>query len=395
MEHNPPFVLFLTLLLAGVGCDKKASSPEASPTSVLSCVPGTMQDCPCDGVKQVCEEDSSGFSPCDCPDSLGADAAGDSETLKGIEGDGGSLEDVVEEAELSDVAPDSSEEPDTASNEEGSAGCGLPSQVIAGGVQLELDAGEAGDGLRGYWLSLPANYDPSIPHDLIVGYAGRDSSGEPIQSYFDLESPGKAEIFVYPDPLVREFEGWGEYGGWLLGEHAAPANGMADLVFTQALLDDLEETYCIHPSRVFVTGHSWGGDMAHVASCFLGDRFAAAVPVAANQPYWFQNQGQWTDCAGETAVWTFFGIADDAFGNFQSYPGDFGDQCRDFWLESRTCDGVTEFVELPYGEPGDCVEYTGCSSPIRYCLYGPATGHQIPPYYSAATMDFFRNYSPD
>jgi len=38
------------------------------------------------------------------------------------------------------------------------------------------------------------------------------------------------------------------------------------------------------------------------------------------------------------------------------------------------------------------VEFTGCSSGVRYCLYGPQTGHQIPTYFSQVTMDFFRTF---
>lgn len=50
--------------------------------------------------------------------------------------------------------------------------------------------------------------------------------------------------------------------------------------------DDDDDT-----ERVFATGHSWGGDMAQVVSCFLGERFRATVPVAANRPYWFEDGG--------------------------------------------------------------------------------------------------------
>jgi len=312
-------------------------------------------------------------------------------TESGVAEDAQEEESDAVEAPETDAAEEEPEEPVVSS-----AGCGLPTNLTPGGVQLEFDAGEAGDGIRGYYLSLPANYDPTVPHDLIVGFAGRDSNGQNMQWYLGLEGGGAQEIFVYPDPLVRQFDGWGEYGGWLLGPNAGPATGMGDLNYTEALLNHLEETYCINTSRVFVTGHSWGGDMTHVVSCFLGDRFTAAVPTAANQPYWFNYGDLSTECLGSPAVWTYFGIADDAFGNNQAYPGDFGDQCRDFWLGIRGCDGVDQYTELPDGEaPGECVEYTGCSSPVRYCLYGPATGHQVPPYYSGATIDYFRNFPTD
>ena len=275
----------------------------------------------------------------------------------------------------------------------GSAGCGKAPLHAAGGDQVEIDAGPAGDGARGFYLSLPADYEPNTPHRLILGYPGTDWVGEQIQPYLDLESGAASdEIFVYPDPLWRDFPGWGNFGGWVLGPYADPADGDQDLVFTGAILDYMAENYCIDEDRVFATGHSWGGDMAMVVSCFLGDRFRASVPVAANRPYWFEPDGGGAvDCKGMTAVWTMFGAADDHF-TWQDYPGQFGDQCRDFWLAEGGCAGVDQAVDLGLGAAMECVEYGGCDRPTRYCLYGAEFGHQRPDYYPQATMAFFRAF---
>jgi polyhydroxybutyrate depolymerase len=251
--------------------------------------------------------------------------------------------------------------------------------------------------MRTYWLSVPASYDPTHAHRLVIGYPGTSWTGQMIQPYLNLETDGlEEEIFAYPDPLWRTFAGWGStpLGGWLLGPNAAPANGNQDMVFTKALIDDLEAAYCIDKSRVFATGHSWGGDMAQVVSCFMGDSFRASVPAAANQPYWFQEpDGGVQSCVGNTAVWTFFGIGDDHFGPSESYPGQYGDACRDFWLKEAHCTGVSANQVLSqYGAGNECWAYQGCDRPIDYCLYGPATGHQVPPYYHTAAMAFFRSF---
>ena len=43
----------------------------------------------------------------------------------------------------------------------------------------------------------------------------------------------------------------GEYGGWLLGPNAGPAAGMADLNYTEALLNHLEKpTASIRPGSL-------------------------------------------------------------------------------------------------------------------------------------------------
>ena len=132
--------------------------------------------------------------------------------------------------------------------------------------------------------------------------------------------------------------------------------------------------------------------MAQVASCFAGDRIRASVPVAANRPYWFEpSEGEWGGCLGETAVWTMFGEGDDHF-SWQDYPGQFGDGQRDFWIEERECNGVDDAIDLGLGAGGECLEYGGCRETTRYCLYGASAGHQVPEYYSAAAMEFFRSF---
>jgi polyhydroxybutyrate depolymerase len=283
-----------------------------------------------------------------------------------------------------------------------SSGCGLMPRDQAGGAQVTFNAGPAADGTRSYYLSRQSSYDPTKPHRLILGYPGTDWTGKMIQPYFNLETDNREdEIFVYPDPLWRTFPPpWSEdAGGWLLGPNAGPAAGDQDLAYTRSLLADVEANYCIDTSKIFVVGHSWGGDMAHVVSCFLGDLVRASAPAAANNPYWFEGAdgGINIACVGQPAVWTFFGSGDDWFGTQdaggqQAYPGQFGDECRDFWLGEAHCSGVDASTTLPYGSGMECYDYAGCARPTRYCLYGPATAHQIPPYYAQAVMAFFRSF---
>jgi polyhydroxybutyrate depolymerase len=285
-------------------------------------------------------------------------------------------------------APDAAPVPDAAAPlpdavVAASPGCGRPPVDATGGVQLAADFGPDAAGERSYFLVLPANYDPAVPHRLIFGYAGTNWTGEQIRPYLDVEDPGSTDIYVYPNVLWRDFEGWGNLGGWLLGPHARPADGNADLVFTAALLDRLSADYCIDPAQVFATGHSWGGDFAAVLGCFLGDRFRAVAPIAANRPYWFEPAGGGDPgCVGSAAVWTFFSQADDHFTG-QPYPGSYGDEQDTFWRAARHCGDAAEDVDLGIGAPGECVEHAGCDTNVRYCLYDPATGHQRPDYFPA------------
>ncbi len=304
--------------------------------------------------------------------------------------DDASVEDARVSSDAGSVVDDAGSSPADAVSTSASLGCGVAAADALGGVQLERDFGAAAGGMRSFYLVVPTDYDDSIPHRVIVGYAGTDWSGEMIRPYLDLEQSGSRTIYVYPDVRFRDFEGWGNLGGWLLGPHAAPANGMEDLDFTAALLDHLEASYCVDTDRIFATGHSWGGDMAAVAGCFLGDRFTAVAPVAANRPYWFEPAGGGEPaCVGDVAVWTFFGQADDHFTS-QPSVGAYGIEQDDFWRARNDCGEAT--TDLGFGTDGECVEHGGCREQTRFCLYGAETGHQRPGYYPLAVRTWFGSF---
>lgn len=302
------------------------------------------------------------------------------------------LDATLTDATLTDATPTDATLPDAAPPMvRASVGCGEREPYRRGGEWIrDFQLAEAAGGLRSFYVTVPPTYNPLRPARLIIGYPGTDWLGGRVRDYLDLEGGRADEIFVYPDPLWRDFGDWGERGGWQLGPNGFNATGDEDLQFTAALLDHLQDTYCIDLDRVFVTGHSWGGDMAHVVSCFLGDRVRASAPAAANDPYWFRTANGPIACAGQTAVWSFFGIADDHFNLAE--PGAYGNNARDFWLENSNCTGVEAAAPLDFGPQEQCFDYLGCDVPTRYCLYGPTTRHQIPPYFSAAIMDFFRSF---
>lgn len=269
-----------------------------------------------------------------------------------------------------------------------STGCGLAPTVTLGGVQLARAFSEAADGERSYFLTVPTDYDPTVAHRLVVVYAGTNWSGEMIRPYFGLEDPAEPEIYVYPDLQFHDFDGWGNLGGWLLGPHARPADGLEDIEFTRELVAHLGDTLCIDPTRVFATGHSWGGDMAAVVGCFLGDTFRAVAPAAANRPYWFEPDAGDFACVDTVAVWTFFGQNETHFTT-QTYPGEYGDQQDAFWAAELECDAGDPVAIDGWPE---CTEHIDCDEPVRYCFYSPDSGHQIPAYFTEAIMGWFRSF---
>ena len=88
------------------------------------------------------------------------------------------------------------------------------------------------------------------------------------------------------------------------------------------------------------------------------------------------------------AVWTFFGQNDTSFTS-QAYPGQYGDEQVAFWREKHDCSDA-EVVRDAGG--GECVRYEGCTVDTRYCFYGPEAGHQIPDYFAAVILTWFRGF---
>ena len=49
---------------------------------------------------------------------------------------------------------------------------------------------------RGYYVSIPAPYDPAVPHALVFGYHGSNYTGRMMRTYLDME---KAPLVVQGD----------------------------------------------------------------------------------------------------------------------------------------------------------------------------------------------------
>jgi polyhydroxybutyrate depolymerase len=304
--------------------------------------------------------------------------------------DGGLGAKTSDDVESVDTPPDTATDADSNVTPVGNSGCGTDGIHPPGGVQVSHTFSPLAGGKRSFYLSVPESYDPNLPHRLIVGYAGTNWSGQQIAPYFGFEgiAPKNDEIYVYPDLQWHDFEGWGELGGWLLGPHAKPADGMADIEYSRELVELLSSQYCIDPQRIFATGHSWGGDMAAVVGCFLGDIFRAVAPAAANRPYWFEPQEGDVGCVPGAATWTFFGQNDTHFSS-QEYPGKHGDEQVTFWKALHGCSSTQTPLEV--GE-GECVQFDGCSQDTRYCLYEAEAGHQTPSYFSNVVLEWFRGF---
>ena len=130
---------------------------------------------------------------------------------------------------------------------------------------------------REYLLYVPKSYDSTTPTPLVISMHGlegwpvlqRDLSG------WNRLAESRGFIVAYPSGL----EGTGPRM-WRVRPTEPQTK---DVRFISDLIDELEKTLNIDPTRVYANGLSNGGGMAFVLSCTLSDRIAAVGMVAAAQ----------------------------------------------------------------------------------------------------------------
>lgn len=139
------------------------------------------------------------------------------------------------------------------------------------------------DGLRrSYTVHVPAASSGKgrVPLVLVLHGGGGNADNAERMTGFSIKADQEGFIVAYP-------EGSGRFRGRVLTWNAGHCCGYAmthridDTGFIRALIDTLIRDYPIDPKRVFVTGMSNGGMMAHRLGRELPDRIAAIAPVVA------------------------------------------------------------------------------------------------------------------
>jgi polyhydroxybutyrate depolymerase len=82
-----------------------------------------------------------------------------------------------------------------------------------------------------------------------------------------------------PDSPTDKFY-WHVPGVPLTGNMPIPANAPDDVQFFRDAIRQLEQSACVDPHRIYVTGFSGGARMASALACELSDRIAAVAPVS-------------------------------------------------------------------------------------------------------------------
>jgi len=120
---------------------------------------------------------------------------------------------------------------------------------------------------------VPSTYDGSKPAPLVVDFHGLTTSGATernLSQFPDVIDP-EGVIMAFPSGLA------GPSGAaWNVGP-CCVAN-VDDVAFARAVVTDVSAMACVDPKRVYASGFSMGGGMAHYLACHAADVFAAVAP---------------------------------------------------------------------------------------------------------------------
>jgi polyhydroxybutyrate depolymerase len=166
----------------------------------------------------------------------------------------------------------------------------LAVQVSGQLVARSLDV--AGQGARRYLAYLPPG--PTAGRPLLIALHGGTGTGMNMAATSRLVQLGIERGIVIAFP-----EGSGALQTFNAGAccGSAQAGNVDDVAFVRALIDDVRGRDAIDPVRVYATGFSNGGMMAHRLACALADRIAGVAPVGGGSGQFDRLLTQYYACA--------------------------------------------------------------------------------------------------
>ena len=223
-------------------------------------------------------------------------------------------------------------------------------KLTAGDHMRTLRVGELE---RRYRVYIPKKCDASKATPVIVVFHGGGGNPESMIRLTGMNTKADEAGFLVVYPF-----GTGKLANTLLTFNGGECCGYAmdnkvdDVGFTRELLDDLAKVANIDADRVFATGLSNGGIMAHYLASELSDRIAAIAPVGGPLMQEAPHNKR------PVPVMHFHGTA-DAFAPFQ---GGFGkgflgrngitkfrsvDHTIQNWVKANGCNTEPEIMPLP------------------------------------------------
>jgi polyhydroxybutyrate depolymerase len=237
--------------------------------------------------------------------------------------------------------------------------------------------------VRQYLLHVPAAPAGAV----VLAFHGGGQRAEQMRqiSRFDALADREHFIVAYPDAFERS---------WADGrnETSAEKQGIDDVAFAKAVVADIARMHAIDRGRVFATGLSNGGILAHRIACEAADTFAAVAPVISAIASTIA-----ASCrpSAPVGILSIQGVADPAVHFEGGYVGDrpgtvklLGSRATEqLWSSLNGCAPTVTSTPLPVlVQDGTSITrrtYTGCRANADVVWYEiEGGGHRWPPPHS-------------
>lgn len=249
---------------------------------------------------------------------------------------------------------------------------------------------------RTFKVHVPQSYDGKKPVALVIDFHGFSSNADEERSFSGQlqQSDKRGFIVIYPQGLALSWNGYGCCS-------TSKATEVPDVRFGRAVIDWVKRRANIDATRVYVTGISNGGSMAHRMACEAADvvRAAAAVSFPLNR-----------DACAPSRPITLYSIAGTADSTIP-YDGAYADapvtnlagvpvriQSAPASLAAwKAIDGCSSRVSSSAPIPGKVLEdvYRRCSGGVRTGLLTIVGGrHVLYNGYRGATNSYSGDNAP-
>ncbi len=220
---------------------------------------------------------------------------------------------------------------------------------------------------REYILNVPVDYDNTNPYKLILTYHelnGNDDEMYNEHYYGLLPLSGNSTIFVAPNGQQSGANCTQASGcGW-------PNTNDSDMMLADAVVNQVEESFCVDASRIFATGWSYGASMSEQTACErpLGGT-GATWGVRGVAVYSVAYLSNTTNCTASlpVAYYASHGTQDSVL----SYSG--GVSIAETWA---SVDGCVVATPTQAASTHICTNFAGCATgyPVEFCSFvGPHT----------------------
>jgi poly(3-hydroxybutyrate) depolymerase len=206
---------------------------------------------------------------------------------------------------------------------------------------------------RSYILHVPSGLTAGKPLALVFDLHGAGGNGSQQQGMSGWGSVADKEKFlvVYPDGIG---------GYWNVDDKCCGTAGeqkIDDVGFIKAIVDKLSADTCIDARRIYVTGFSNGGGLAHRMGCDAADVIAAIAPTATDL------RTQPCNAARPISMMEVKGMADSLEPYDGGMVGPAGGQylavgakaSQKLWADIDKCTGTTTTIDQY------CESYTQCA----------------------------------